>query len=438
MSGETSASNGPEIQANNAALYENVDPNETFDNLDYESESSKKVGEEYAKKFADKIKHSKSVKEEQLGEKEPKEEKKETAKKKSEMATLSDSEDLEEGKKDEKKDSDKTKPGDKEDEKPKEELEEGKALDKETKGKIKLRMGEDLYGVDTDSLVRYKVDGEWVERPLQEVLNKASGVEALDKKFTEYGQKNKELQARESQVLQYQKNLQAIEESVSNILKDPNKNPFDALKIIVEKSGGDPYTLWRRSIESSLDVIEQLQDMTEAERKAFFLEKKDEFRTQAEEARIKAEQDAKSNQQAIQEADALRQAHGVSEEQFLKAWDDLEAQGVQNPTNEHIVDYASIKPHLDSVQDILEPYEAFIDDNKYGKVVTDFARKLRAKEITPEQLKEICEAEFQDEDLKDLTARKAAKTKTPTKVSAKEETPTSGKHSYESFDDFDD
>lgn len=432
--GEQSASS--EATSDNSSIYENADPNETFDDLEYTSEASKEAGEKFQDKFKDKIKRakeaSKKVEDEKVEEKpKKKEEKKE---KKSELDTLSDKEDVEEKPKKEEK---KAKEDDDEEEEveEKEVSEEEKALDAEKKGKLKLRMGDGLYGIEPDAKVRVKVDGEFQEIPVQDLINNYSGKTAWDKKFTELGNQKKEFETEKIQIGQKQEFLAKTVGEIVGILQDQNKNPFDALSFLVEKAGQDPYTLWKRSLEASLDEIEKLQSMNEAERKAYFLEKKDEFRTKADEARTKAWQEQQSNQQAVEKADTLRQAHGVSEEQFMKAWDELEAEGIKNPSDEQIVDRASISPHLTSVQDILEPYEDFIDDTKYAEVVTEFARQIRAKKITPEQLKEIAAREFQDEDLKDLTERKQTVIKK--KESRKDSEEVQKKHeTYESFDDF--
>lgn len=432
---EISASNAPEVKSDNSDLFQNPDPNETFDDLDYESEKSKKIGKEYKEKFKDRIKKAESKKKEDLDEDEDekpaKKAEKKKEEKKTEIDTLSDKEDVEEDEKPKKTEKKKEVEDEAEEG---EESEEEKTLDAEKKGKLKLRMADGLYGIDPDAKVRVKVDGEFQEIPVQDLVNNYSGKTAWDKKFTELGQQKKEFETQRTQVGQTQEVLKKVVTDISSILTDPNKNPMDALQILVEKSGQDPYTLWRRTLEQSLDEVEKLQSMDEHERKAYFLEKKDEFRTKAEEARTKAWQEQQANHQAVQKADALRQAHGVSEEQFMKAWDELETQGAKNPTDEQIVEYASIKPHLDSVQDVLEAYEEFIDDTKYSKVVTDFARQLRANELTVEQLKEIAAAEFMDEDLKDLTVRKkTAKAKEPEK---KVESAPTGKKGYESLEDF--
>lgn len=445
--GEISGGNAPEVKANNQDLYDNGDPNETFDDLDYESPASKQSGEEYKETFKDRIKNAKKLKASEDDEDEDEEEKpkkkeakkeekpKKDEKKKSDMDTLSDKSEGEDeketkkSKKDEKESEEEDE--DKVEAKPDEEV---KELDKGKNGKIKVRIGEDLYGLEPESMVRYKVDGQYVERPLQEILNKASGVEALDKKFTEYGQKNKALEEKHAQVERKAEVLTKTVGEVMNIVNDPNANIWDALHFLVDKSGGDVYSVKRRAMESVLEEVEKLQEMSESELKAYWLEEKDKIRTKSDEARKKAYDKEQALIQSVHKVDAIRQAQGVSEEQYLKTLDDLEADGVDTSkmTDEQVVEYASLKPHLDSVQDVLEPYEAQIDDSQYEEVVRDFAKQLRAKKLTTEQLKEMAKKEFMDEDLKDLTSRAKQNTKA-SKITPKKES----EREYESFDDFD-
>lgn len=442
---EISGGNAPKVSHQD--LYEKGDPNETFDNLDYESEASKATGEDYKETFKERISKAKEnqkkkedaedEEDESEEEKPKKKEAKKEEKKKSDIDTLSDKEDGVDDKKETKKDKKDAKKDDggeeSEDSEEESEEEEEKALDKEKKGKIKVRMNGELYGLEADSMVRYKVDGEYVEKPLQEILNKASGVEALDKKFTEYGQKNKELQAEKAQLTKKAEVLSQVVGEIVSTVKDPNKNPMDAILTLFEKSGGDVYTAERRLIEACLDTVEKLQGMSEAEVKAYWLERKDAIRSKADEARTKAAAQHQTLTKKVQELDSYRQTLGVSEEQFNEAWDEIEAQGLlEKYSDKQIAEYASMKPHIVSVQDILEPFEDQIKDSEYEEIVQDFAKQIKSKKLTPEQLKKIAQAEFADEDLKDL-GKRTKEAKKPEKAPEKKR-----EREYESFDDFND
>lgn len=406
----------------NSEIFDNVDVNETFDDLDYESESSKKAGEAFKEKFKDRIERAKNAKADLAEDK--KEEKKEPkAKKGSDIDVVKSDEELDldgketpKEKKAEKKEAKEEK--DEESEESKETKEEAEKTDAK---KLKIRMADGLYGIEADAKVRVKIDGSFQEVPVQELINNYSGKTAWDKKFTEIGQEKKVIESERMEVNKTKEVLSSLVQEIVSKIDDPNANPYDALNILVEKAGRDPYTLWKRNLEASLDEVELLQSMSEAERKAYFLEKKDEFRTKSDEARKAESAKEQAFNQAVQKVDSLRQAHGVSEEQYLNALDKLEADGVDTKkmTDEQVVDYASLNPHIESVQDVLEAYEEAIDESKYSGLVQSLARQMRAKEFTKEQLSEWARKEFLDEDLKDLTQRTKAPQKPAVRATVK-------------------
>ena len=420
--GEAGSAGGVAV---NAEIMDNVDPNETFDNLEYESEASKKAGEAFQDRFKERIEKAKKAKED-LSKDDEKEEKARRETKKGKDIDLVKSEDEEmdldgkavkkEEKKEEKKDEVDAKDEKKVEEKAK--SDEEKVGDDKAK-KLKIRMSDGLYGIEPDAKVRVKIDGEFQEVPVQELINQYSGKVAYDKKFTEIGNEKKQLEYVKKEVEKTQTFLKETVNEVITRMDDPEKGISDAMLFLVEKAGKDPFEYWKRNIEANLEEVEKLMSMSEVERKAYFLEKKDEFRSKAEKARMEAYTKEQAFNQALAKVDALRQAHGVSEEQYLQALDELEAEGVDTSkwSDEKVVDYASLKPHVTTVQDILEPYEANIDDSKYPEIVQNLARQIRAKSLTAEQLKEIAKKEFVDEDIKDLQSR----TSEPQKKSTRQE-----------------
>lgn len=402
---------------------------ETFDNLEYESEASKDAGKKFEDKFKDRIDRAKKAKENQEEEEAPKakkEEKTKENKKGTDLDLLDETEDLDgkEVKKTAKKDSEASKKEKDPEEAGEEDAEkDGKEVDgkpSESK-KLKIRMADGLYGIDADAKVRVKVDGAFQEVPVQELINNYAGKVAYDKKFSEIGNEKKVFEQEKAQVTKNKEFLNTTVTEVLGHLSDPNKNPFDALYFLVEKSGHDTYSVYKRAVEANLEEVEKLMAMSDVERKAYFLEKKDEFRTKSEEARTAEITKAKASNQAIQKVNSLRQAHGVSEDQFLQILDQLESEGVDTNkmSDEQVVDAASLKPHVDTVQDVLEPYEDSIDDTKYSEIVRNLARQLRAKDFTKEQFIEWARKEFMDEDVKDLQSRTKEVQKKSSKVDVK-------------------
>ena len=317
---------------------------------------------------------------------------------------------------------------------------EDNSIPEDKKGKkLRLRMSDgDLYNIDADSTIPVKIDGKTEEIPMQELINNYSGKTAWDRKFTEIGKEKKALEFEKNSVMT-QKNK--LTEHVNNALApllDPNKNPLDSMLYLVEMSGQDPYAAYRRIMEANLEELGSLMDMSETERELFFHKKKDELHGKvAKQRQEKTSKEAAFNQ-AIEKVNTLRQAHNVTEDEFVDASEELEesfkAQGldVNSITEEQVVDYASLKPHIATVKELVEPYEDNISEEKYGDVVAQLSRYLRDGKSDKKGISEILKRNFSvDEEVKELNTKLYQKGNKKAKVVESEASDS------ESFEDWD-
>jgi hypothetical protein len=316
---------------------------------------------------------------------------------------------------------------------------EDKPEDQAPKAKLRMKMGNDLYNITSDATFKVKVDGETLDVPVQELINNYSGKTAWDKKFTELGKDKKSLEV-ERNTLQSQKNgLLDNMKRVLEPLKDPTKNPIDSVLYLVEMSGDDPYTAWRSMMEANIEEVGQLLDMTETERELYFHKKKDELHSSVARKRQEKIQSEQAFKQVVQRVDSLRQTYNVSEEAFVDASDELESiynssgLDINDITEEAIVDYASLKPHIEVVRGLVEPYEENISEGKYGDVVSELSRYLRDGKADVDTVKQILARNFSvEEDVKELNTKLYQKQKA--KPSRKVENESS--NGFESFDDW--
>lgn len=283
---------------------------------------------------------------------------------------------------------------------------------KESK-KIRMRMADgELYNIDSDSTLKVKVDGEMVDVPVQELLNNYSGKTAWDKKFTEIG-KEKKLIETERNTLTKQKDqlLNHLQQALGPI-KDKTKNPIDSLLYLVEMSGEDPYAAYRRIMEANLEELGSLMDMSEVERELHFHKKKDELHSNVNKKRQEKQQKEQVFNQTVQKVDALRQSRNITEDQFVDASEELEEiyknskLDVNSITDEAIVDYASLKPHIATVTKLIGPYEDNISESKYGDVVAELSRYLRDGKADEATVAKILKRNFSvEEEVKDLNTK---------------------------------
>lgn len=305
--------------------------------------------------------------------------------------------------------------------------------------KLRMRMGDELFNVDSNASFKVKVDGETQEVPLQELINNYSGKTAWDKKFTEIGNEKKNLEFEANKVLKQKEFLDNHLYNAIIPLKDPNKNPIDSLMYLVEMSGEDPYNAYRRIMEANLEELGSLLDMTELERELYFHKKKDELHGNVQKKRNESVQKEQAFNQVLNKVNQLRQAFNVSEEAFVDASEELESiyngsgLDANSITDEAVVDYASLKPHIAVVKKLVAPYEENISESKYGDVVAELARNLRNEELDEATIKQILARNFSvEEDVKELNSKVYGKS---AKASSKKAL-NQGSQILESFDDW--
>jgi hypothetical protein len=98
------------------------------------------------------------------------------------------------------------------------------------------------------------------------------------------------------------------------------------------------------------------------------------------------------------------------------------------------VDYASLKPHIAEVKELIKPYEDNISDGRYGEVVAELSKYLRDGKADKAAISKILARNFSvEEDVKELNTKVYSKqsAKKPNKAVIKEDS------KVESFDDWD-
>jgi hypothetical protein len=398
---------------------------ETFDDMEAISEEAESAEDDWSKEEPEKEKVSedlKVIKDSQTDSegkviKEDKKEDEEEGEEESEEEE--ESEDEEEEEKDE--------------EKPKEDKE------KKDAKKLRIRMGDELFNIDSDATFKVKVDGETQEVTAQELINNYSGKTAWDKKFTEIGKEKKSLEFEKSNLTKEKQTLSAHLKNALAPLEDKEGNPLDSLMYLVEMSGKNPYNAYRRIMEANLDELGQLLDMTETERELYFHKKKDELYDGIGKKRQARQQEEQTFNQVRQKVDSLRQSFNISEEQFVDASEELEeiykssGLNVDDLDYESVVDYASLKPHIEVVKGLVGPYEDNISESKYGDVVAELSRKLRDGSLDKAAIQEVLKRNFSvEEDVKELNTKVYSKAqKVPAKKALKQDS-----DRFESFDDW--
>ena len=417
--------------SNNSGIYQNGNPSESFDDLDFAAEpNSDRIGDEGKDDDWGKDPEPKSAKKEEVSE---------------DLKILNDSDGTEEkkdakaDKKDAGKDAKSVEDDGEEDTKEaksddKSELPTGKDADG-SKGKVRIRVGEDIYGLEPSTAVRVKVDGAYQDVPISDLVNNYAGKVAYDKKFSEVANQRKEVEGLKAQVAHKDQYVQKVIGDVRAIVSDKTKDPFEAINYLAELAGVSTVELYKRSMETRLDEVSKLLDMTDVERENYFLKKETDYLRNRSEARAKEELQAVESRKFTDQVDQLRGKHNVSEDQFVEAMDELEQLYGDDPnvklTPEFVVEYAVQRPYLNKSKELVMPFAEEIGEAKLANTIHAIANMMRQYGIKEDALKAELEARFSvTKGVKDLNDKLKAK-KVPAKESKSEQS-----EKLESFDDF--
>lgn len=412
--------NGPESND----VYENETPFETFDNWEDEE------GEEVESQDIS----GSDVDDDGFSEGESKKSSKKSSKKDEGELEILDTIEEEDPKK---KETPKEKPS-KKDEDEVEETEETKEKIEVPKGKqLTVTIGEENFALPNDALVTVSVDGKKEKVPLSELTRQYSGQQAWDKRFNELNVKNQEVQRKYQEVEQTTQYIGQLKEQIMEIVQDPQQNPKEAFRIFLDAIGVDSYDLEERQFSHDLEELYNVLTMSDDARRAYMLEKKNKYlserQTRKEEEFRKAERTNSYRQKVAQ----LRQSYGVSETEYVEAYEELKSFGIEakDITAQEIVEWSATKPHRKSIREALEPYADQMNDDVYSDLTWKLSKALLERRDTLENIKKNLEQVYgKHNEVADI--RSKLKTVGRPKAQPKQQTKT--KYEYESFDDWDD
>lgn len=347
--------------------------------------------------------------------------------------------------KDDEKESDKgdeeTKSGDKEstDDKP----DENSTPDEDARpaGKvIKAFQDGKAYNVPQEAQIRVKVDGKNEKVPVQELINNYSGKVSWDKKFSELSEEKNHYKAERDQYDQEKTIIQQqLATSRELAVKSLNgeARPLDFVNNVLDQMNINSYDFHKALRESMAEELSYYNEMTEIEREAYELKQRNEYLEQKQETSTKSSQEQKAQEELIQRVDSLRQTHGVSEEQYVAAFNDLSDMGIEDLSAENVVKYAVMVEPTAKAESLVEPYLDQLSDDEADALIVDIAKQLqRNKSLTTEEVAKFLAEEYEVEDivsdLKDKVGKEANSNNF--QYGKQRVTEDSG---LESFDDFD-
>lgn len=293
--------------------------------------------------------------------------------------------------------------------------EESDAAEEETKEEIKkliAKYGEEELEIAANSMFKHKIDGEEVDVELQELLNNYSGKVSYDKKFQEISSDRKDF---ESYKDKYDAEIKQINSYINDFANKFRQNDaLGALEYFAEFAGMKPHEFRRELLNQLTPEMERRSVMTEDQIKAEELAFQNEYLMRQQESVQKQLQEEQSQKELEAEIVSVQEAHGISDEDFENAYNELvdsEYEGKINPAavaeyHIHSTAYskadeilgridpvlASQDPVVESLQKVIVENPSF-DDNDLIEIVQqvyndfkkDTSKTVSKKAITPKR-----------------------------------------------------
>ena len=270
--------------------------------------------------------------------------------------------------------------------------------------KIKVKMGDQMVELSSDSIIPVKVDGKVIEVPVSEVLGSYSSKSQRDKLFQQFNTEKKTFET------QRQKISDVINKSYDMLSQKKDLRGF--IEYMSEALGVDGQSLYNDAVEKIRQTVEVDSTLTPEERESKRLQEENQFYRNKADSQRAAEAKLKEQQSLEQSVNELIEQSGMTKESFVKAYDDLVSTGMQPAeiTPKLVAQFYSTSRTIETVtsklSDLGEQYATPENIEKLSALANQTS-------ATPEEIDQIIQALYANEAEKKLAKKfnKTVKTK---------------------------
>ena len=227
--------------------------------------------------------------------------------------------------------------------------------DQKVSKKIKAKSGDKELELDPDVLVPVTIDGKEEMVKLSDIRNQYSGKMAIEKRFSEIDKEKKAfIKEKKSYDEKFNKTKEFFQELDQKLEAE---NPYEALEFLLEKGGKSSYDFkYNKLLPAMMDEVTQLLQMDEVSREAYLAKKENEYLKKGRESEEVKSKQEQAKTEFIAKVDAMREAHNISEDEYVKAHQDLLEMGKKDFKPDNVIDYVrnlrSINKSIELVKSI--------------------------------------------------------------------------------------
>lgn len=240
---------------------------------------------------------------------------------------------------------------------------------------IKARMGDQDLELSPETEFRQKIDGKYETVKLRDLLNQKAGSVTIERRMTELGKEKKQFVEEKSKYSAEKDQVIKHLSTISKLMDDEQATPFDVLNYLVDISGRDTLSYQKKVMDYLNTELNTLSNMTDDEQKLYWKDREIQSLRKAHEASTTRSKEHQVRQERASAVDKMRETHGVSQEQFIEAYDALaEKVGEGKFTAEQVIEEAKMLPHNAKARTLTAPFEEDLSSDEFGSLVKEVAR----------------------------------------------------------------
>jgi len=259
------------------------------------------------------------------------------------------------------------------------------------------------YEIPEDAQIQVKVNGKSEKVSLTDLRDNYSGKVAYDEKFSTLTEERNHFKSEKES---YNAEIETIKEHFGNIRQLTERgmsgevDPVSSMNYMLDLMGINTVDYNKAMFNHMSEEFDMYAQMTESERDAHWTKRENAYLVKKQESLTTRQAEEKTQADLNQHVNSLREAHSISEEDYVSAENDLKSENFQGITPEKIVQAAKLKPLLSQADDMLGKYSEQLTDEEYNTVSVDIATTmLNTPELTVDQVKLALAEQFEVESI---------------------------------------
>ena len=303
---------------------------------------------------------------------------------------------------------------------------------------IKAFRDDKAYEIPEDAEIGVKVAGKSEKVSIKDLRDNYSGKVVWEEKF---GSLDEDRKAFDSNKVAYEEEINSVRDKMGAIRDLVSKgqageaHPLEGFNYLLDLMGVNSVQYNKQMQEQMFEEYDIFSEMSDAEKDLYWSQKENKYlvdKQESEKSNVAATQAQTEQQQRITE---IREAHGVNEDDFDSAYQELLDQGNENITAELVVQVAQLTPLMEIGETILSKYTDQLTTDEKDSMVREVAKMMHENpEFTKEEMESLVAEELEVET---LVSEISSTKKAPEILKHKSSKTAEQKYEYESFDDWD-